>query len=86
MDGSGDAWALPSGLTIDKHKLRELWLPAARNEAESVDFMWGMVRAGGNSEQAIHLIRAWSALETVYRDTVRTVRGLGGLLLIGGSY
>lgn len=73
-------------LTIDKNSLRDLWLPAVKAEAESIDFMWREVTYAGGLDRSIHLVRAWDALCSVHRDTVRVVQGRGGLLLIGGKF
>lgn len=74
-------------LTIDTGRLREIWLPAVKADAATVDFLWAEVGACcGDLGRSAHLIRAWDAMRQVYRESVQIVRDRGGLLLIGGKF
>lgn len=73
-------------LTIDTGRLREIWLPAVKADAATVDFLWGEVKSAHlELGRSTHLIRAWDAMRQVYRESVEIVRDRGGLLLIGGG-
>lgn len=73
-------------LTIDTANLGDLWLPAYRAELAAVDEVKKtMDRAKFPSTRWSALNRAHVICERELYETVRGIRDLGGLLLIGGS-
>lgn len=76
-------------LTIDKNRLRDLWLPSISKDGDALEYMYGIcVEAAAGSERTSfeHLNRAYCALMRRWDAGVETVRERGGLLLIGGKF
>ncbi len=72
-------------LTIDTARLKDLWLPEYRNEADSLEYMnRACLRAVGKKNfNALNTARC--ALAINLSETCAEIRDRGGLLLIGGA-
>lgn len=84
--GAGALAPAPEVLTIDRYKLRDLWLPAERRESESCDYLWRLymkAKHGSVADRALNA--AVTAVESEWRKTVRCIVERGGLLHIGAG-
>lgn len=72
-------------LTIDTNRLRDVWLPALREEQASVEYMDKECLKARGKPRFLPLHMARMAI-TITRDkTVEEIVSRGGLLLIGGA-
>ena len=83
--GEGAGAPSPETWTINQKSLGDLFLPAERDEATAVDYLWArFMKAKPGSAEETALNVAVSVVRQQWRETVRVIRDRGGLLLIGG--
>lgn len=85
--GAGALAPAPEVLTIDRCKLRDLWLPAERRDSESCAYLWRIymkAKRGSVADRALNA--AVTAVECEWGETVRCIVERGGLLHIGGEF
>lgn len=73
-------------LTIDKYRLRDLFLPSLAKDLEAIEHVEKMCSLMIREPGFEYLVRALCALDSKWFGAVEIVRQRGGLLLIGGEF
>lgn len=80
IDVRGGAPDAPLGLTIETGHLADLFLPAARQELEAVEYLDKAMRRSYGKRTYEPLLSAFCIVRKEYFKTIETVRTRGGLL------